>query len=277
MRRIGCSTWCCLDRPLPEAFGLIVELTDTVEIFADAAHDILDYGECLSPCRGISLSVHAPTADINLASTREPVRMASVALVSAVCERAGDLGASAVVVHPGISPWPGQEEVSRSALSRSLDDLARVQEEVGVRVAVENMGSWEMCHFRDTGLLPEIAGRGLSFCLDVGHAHLNNVLDRFLSLATPCIVHLHDNCGSTDDHLPPGRGSMDYPSLLGRLPAGVPWILEVPDIGMVEQGLAYVEMHTPFRRGGDRGQGDPPLPARGGRRAVPEGEDLWRR
>lgn len=254
MRRIGCSTWCCLDRPLPEALGVITELTGTIEIFADAAHDILNGGEDLSPDSGISISIHAPTADINLASIREPVRQASVALVSAVCERAGELGATVVVVHPGISPWPGQEDASRSALLCSFDDLAGVQEEYGVRVAVENMGSWEMCHFRDTGLLPEIAGSDLSFCLDVGHAHLNNVLDMFLSLGSPCLVHVHDNCGSSDDHLPPGMGSMDYPSLLERLPGDVPWILEVPDLGLVEAGLAYLEMHTTALSGRGAGQ-----------------------
>jgi len=237
MREPGCSTWCFFDRGLPAAIEELCARTNTIEIFADAAHDILGRNPLPVPDDDITLSVHAPTADINIASCRETVRNASIGLIAGVCQRAAEMGASHVVVHPGFSPWPEQEQDSFSALLRSLDDLARIQEQTGMDVAVENMGSWEMCHFRDPGLLPELSGRGLSFCLDVGHAFLNGVLDDFLSRGSPCAVHIHDNRGKTDDHLAPGMGSIDFPWIFRHLSRGIPWILEVTDRTMVDRGL----------------------------------------
>lgn len=242
MRAPGCSTWCCIGRPLPDAIERLSLHTDRIEIFADAAHDLLGDATLPKP-KSLSFSVHAPTADINIASTREGVRRASIAILSQVCRRAAEIDASPVVVHPGLFPWPGQREESSAALLRSLDELADIQDETGVAVAIENMGGWEMCHFRDPSLLPELRERGLSFCLDVGHAHLNGVLADFLACGSPCAVHLHDNGGISDDHLPPGAGSIDFAALLPHLSPDIPWILEVPDISLVEPGLAFLREH----------------------------------
>lgn len=242
MRAPGCSTWCCIGSPLPDAIEKLSLHTDRIEIFADAAHDLL--GDATLPGRGtLSFSVHAPTADINIASTREAVRRASISILSQVCWRATEIDASPVVVHPGLFPWPGQKEESFAALLRSLDELADLQDDTGVVVAIENMGGWEMCHFRDPSLLPELREKGLSFCLDIGHAHVNGVLDDFLACGSPSAVHLHDNGGISDDHLPPGAGSINFPALLPHLSPDIPWILEVPDISLVEPGLAFLREH----------------------------------
>ncbi|MDH7510685.1 MAG: sugar phosphate isomerase/epimerase family protein [Methanolinea sp.] len=237
MREPGCSTWCFFDRSLTGAIEELSSRTNTIEIFADAAHDILCRKPLPVPDEGIFLSVHAPTADINLASCRETVRNASVEIIAGVCQKAAEMGASHVVVHPGFCPWREQEKESFSALLRSLDDLVRIQEQTGMTVAVENMGSWEMCHFRDPGLLPELSGRGLSFCLDVGHAFLNGVLDDFLSRGSPCAVHIHDNRGRNDDHLPPGMGNIDFTRVFWQLSREIPWILEIADRADVDRGL----------------------------------------
>lgn len=224
--RVSLSTWCLLDRPLGEALELLAARVKEVEILSDAAHDLLLENGAYHPYN-LRYTVHAPVTDLNIASCRPLMREVSLGILEEVCRAASGIDASCVVVHPGFSPWKELRGKSLECLLDSLERLARMQEEHGVRIAVENMGSWEVCHFRDTALLPAIRDLGLGFCLDIGHAHLNGMLEEFLRVGDPDHVHIHDNHGTNDDHLAPGEGGIDFPRVAESLPAGVPWIAEV--------------------------------------------------
>jgi sugar phosphate isomerase/epimerase len=50
---------------------------------------------------------------------------------------------------------------------------------------------------------------GVGFALDVGHAHLNHCLPAFLEHPIQHI-HLHDNDGKEDTHMPVGTGTIDF-------------------------------------------------------------------
>lgn len=239
MPELGCSTWCLMDQGLARVLETLSARTHTVEILSDATHDLLLGSEVCSSF-DLLYTVHAPTTDINIASCREPIRRSSLDLIREVCREAVGIGARCVVVHPGFSPWLELRDPSFLALSRSLQDLASIQEEYGVPVAVENMGSWEVCHFRDPSFLPVLSEAGLSFCLDVGHAFLNGVLEEFLALGRPYHVHLHDNDGSGDSHLAPGKGSIDYPRLIPLIPRNASWIVEVPTLDAYEESVRFM-------------------------------------
>ena len=109
--------------------------------------------------------------------------------------------------------------VAERALNRSLSDLATIQQDVNVRLALENMGAWDICFFREPGFLARLADGGLGFALDVGHAHVNGNLGPFLEEGGAIHVHLHDNCGNRDDHLACGEGSIDFRRVLQVLPS----------------------------------------------------------
>jgi sugar phosphate isomerase/epimerase len=153
---------------------------------------------------------------------------------------AAEIGAGCVVVHPGFSPWVGLLDRSYLALRQSLNDLAAIQGEYGVPIAVENMGSWEVCHFRDPSFLPALHESGLSFCLDFGHANLNGVLDEFLAVGEPLHVHLHDNDGSGDAHRALGNGSIDYPRVLSLLPRTASRIIEVQMLEAYDESVRFM-------------------------------------
>jgi len=136
-----------------------------------------------TPCREypFSYSVHAPCSDVNIAAVNERMRSASVSVLGDVLAASARIGAEHLVVHPGYSPYEQVQDRFYASLLRSLDDLARLQEEHGVRICIENMGGWQCCHFRTPALLPELAVRVLGCTFDCDHARLNGNLEEFLA------------------------------------------------------------------------------------------------
>ena len=233
------STFCRMDYPLKTALAALSERTTHVEILADGLHDILaDTGPCCE--YPFSYSVHAPTSDINIASVYERMRQASVAVLDDTMAACARIGADHLVVHPGYAPYEQVRGRSHAALLRSLDDLARLQEEHGVRACVENMGMWECCHFRGPKFISELAARGLGCTLDVGHAQLNGNLAAFLAVGGFCHVHLHDNCGTNDDHAACGDGDIDFPSVMQQLPDNADLVIETKELDAVDRSRSYL-------------------------------------
>ncbi|EJG06456.1 Xylose isomerase domain-containing protein TIM barrel [Methanofollis liminatans DSM 4140] len=239
MRAIGVSTYCMMHRPLGDALETLSQETGLIEILSDSLHSLFLYAEV---CASFDLryTVHAPTTDLNIALEHERMRRASIQVVEdlvGVCDR---IGASVLVVHPGVCMDPHLMTASERALRRSLDDLSRLQEACAVTIAIENMGSWPCCHFRDTSLLPVLDDLGLGFVLDIGHAHLNGNLEAFLRAGSPVHLHLHDNGGALDEHAACGTGTIDFSAVLDSVSPRTTAVIEVQDLGAVRPSLAYM-------------------------------------
>lgn len=229
-----------MDRTLEEALGLIAGRTGRAEILSDGLHSLFRSEEV---CRSFDLryTVHAPVADINIASENEHLRRATVRVLGELAEVCDRIGAERLVVHPG-HVW-GEEmwSAAERALDRSLDDLAAVQQEVNVRFAVENMGAWEICFFRSPEFLDRLADRNLGFVLDVGHAHVNGNLESFLERGGAIHVHLHDNCGERDDHQACGAGNIDLRRVMAALPPEATKVVEPNSFQDYERSLEHLE------------------------------------
>lgn len=240
MKEMGCSTYCLTGLPLMDALTEIRAWTGTIEILSDGNHDLFtSYEACFS--FDTQYSVHAPCSEVNLGSVYEKVRSSGIAVIRDLCTICDEIGAKTLVVHPGMSSWETTRERSFQALLRSLDDLSLVQEEHCVRIGVENMGGWDCCHFRYPDFLGELAGRGLGFVLDVGHAHLNGVLRSFLENGLPGHVHIHDNDGTGDSHAACGTGTIDFSMVMERLPDEACRIIEVREPGAFEVSRTFLE------------------------------------
>lgn len=238
-RPLYISTFCCIGYPLDRALDTLATRTSHVEILSDGLHDLLSDS---TPCSEypLSYSVHAPCSEINIAATSERMRSTSVMVLGDVLAASARIGAGHLVVHPGYAPYEQVRDRSFSSLLRSLDDLASLQEEHGVRVCIENMGGWECCHFRTPAFLPELSIRGLGFTLDCGHARLNGNLDAFLDTGGYCHVHLHDNGGSEDDHAACGDGTIDFPGLVQRLPLQATLVVETRELAAADRSTGYL-------------------------------------
>ena len=166
-----------------------------------------------------SVHAEAPTGFV-LGHTPEE---AAGYLVNAV-EVCHAVGAQVVVVHAPIllGLTLGDLPDIRLLLAQDLVALspgvARAAE-LGVELALENgraLAHWVYI----LSLLERIDQPHVGACVDSGHANLGDLgAPRAIRMAGPRLhtLHLHDNYGEVDDHLPPGRGTIDWADLFAAL------------------------------------------------------------
>ncbi|MDA2917617.1 sugar phosphate isomerase/epimerase, partial [Nitrospinae bacterium AH_259_B05_G02_I21] len=54
-------------------------------------------------------------------------------------------------------------------------------------------------------------------------------------------IHLHDNGGRSDEHLPLGKGTIEQAAVQRCFEAGVPVILEMNALADIDASIAYLE------------------------------------
>ena len=134
------------------------------------------------------------------------------------------IGANALILHPsslgleGPSPHPDFPGIKR---------LASLAREKSVRLVLENTPNtmWTLDLVLDEiGDDPEKTNLGI--CIDVGHAYISqdagrepirNYIERYRGQLVH--LHLHDNFGDDDAHLPLREGSIDWQNLADTLKA----------------------------------------------------------
>jgi sugar phosphate isomerase/epimerase len=204
-------------------------MADGEEWQAPCSHDVVKFRRALEEFDFERVTIHTPSRQTNLASCDESIRRRSVARIAEAIRFGGDLDVKEAIVHPSGRPHPGEPPYSSITLGtatehayRSIEELVRVAETVGVRIALENL-SMEGRGFRPLKTMQElrafIAGfshERVGLCLDVGHACISGLdpaeqarvgSDRL------CALHIQDVDGIHDSHWIPGQGVIDWTSL----------------------------------------------------------------
>lgn len=240
----GVSTYCLHHEPLSFALERLAPITDCVEVMDDGLH----YLESAEPLESYSYRyfIHAPSRGVNIASLLEPIRRASVEVLTQTFAVAAEVGAG-VVIHPGYYAWVEEREQAVERFRRSLSELTRAAEDLSITFFVENMGNWEYFFLRTCDDLPLIDGIGLA--LDVGHANLNGCLDCFLTHPV-AHFHLHDNKGIEDTHSPVGDGTIDFSAVMEAVRrSGATPIVEVETFEGVTASISALEAIDAAGRG----------------------------
>ncbi len=223
----------------PETIGALRESGVGPEIYFSAA--VLDalpleeaeaQAETLREAGIRSVTFHAPFRDLWPGAQDEEARRLSVRRVSQALALAPVFRPAGVVVHGGYFGWLFDfrpEEWLESA-RRSFGELAEVAEKAGTTLFVENVFDEDPGHL--LRLREAVGSPRLRFCLDPGHAALSSgvPLHRWAEAFGKEIglMHVHDNRGQRDDHLPVGEGTLNYRGvLLAALDAGARPILTV--------------------------------------------------
>ncbi len=168
-------------------------------------------------------SVHAPFGpQLSIGSADEGLRRHALAAHEVVMRAAARMGARVVVVHPGYEVG-GEEDLRRcqDTVRASLERLLPLAEQLDLRLAVENMLPAHTLS-RHEDLLECVARVDhprVGICLDTGHAHVVDSVERAIEVFGALIihVHLHDNDGTADQHLLPPRGTIGWNGFLAQL------------------------------------------------------------
>ncbi len=210
-------------RPLePELERIAAEGHSFVDLTLEPPHgwpvDVAAVGERLS---ALGLGVVGHTAHyLPLASPFEAIRAAAVRELVAAVEAFAALGARWVNVHPDRGPRLVPDADSRARCADSVAQAAQAAAPLGLGVMVENLSPPMSSPEWLAPLLDAAPGIGLH--LDVGHAHIRGanvgaLLDAFGDRLAH--VHVHDNSGYRDEHLPLGAGKADWPDVARRIRA----------------------------------------------------------
>lgn len=211
----GVSTHCLSDKSLETALLLLSDITSIVEIMDDGLH-YLNSPEILESFT-FTYYMHAPSRSVNIASHLEPIRKASVEVISHCISIASEVSARGVVVHPGYFSWLSEKDVGIFQLQKSLIELKKISEDCSTPFFIENMPKWDYFFLQTPDDLPLIAD--IPFALDVGHANINGCLDEFLKTDVSHF-HIHDNDGLSDSHLAIGDGNIDFAQVYEKISEG---------------------------------------------------------
>lgn len=173
----------------------------------------------------MQLVCHLPTF-VSLADLTDGIRQASLAEVLKALETAASLAAEKVVAHPAVISGMGAlvPELSRQYAFESLAAIASRAADLKICLCLENMFprsrfGVEVDDFKDIfNRFPT-----LKLTLDTGHAHIGSPrgkrVIRYIEAFADRIGHIHvsDNFGKEDNHLPIGAGVIDFPKVMKAL------------------------------------------------------------
>jgi sugar phosphate isomerase/epimerase len=220
--KVGVSMLYCLG----ESFNRMVKRLGTlgtsyIEILDDGLHELdkrrIAMLKEAAKSFDLQYSLHAPFADINIASPSKAILNASMKRLKQSMAFANTMDAKMWVFHPGaktgISPfYPGSDWKQNI---QSVMELSQIAEDCGLNIALENLPAKyyflmstpeEFVRFYRETDLP------VGITMDLGHANLEGHMQSFFDRLADKIMHIHasDNDGSDDQHLGIGEGKIDY-------------------------------------------------------------------
>lgn len=198
---------------------------------------------------GMAASLHGAFIDVNPASGDPDFRELSRRRCRESCEIASALGAGNLVFHSSAFPFlrGAYLENWAAGCASFYEELA---ERYPVRIFIENAQDLDPIPLRK--LMERLGSDSVSVCLDIGHIHYSRapVSQWFEELGDWVgYLHLSDNMGQFDDHLPLGKGSIDWElvnQLWKSLGRDIPITLETGGLQSTQESLSFLRRNGYF-------------------------------
>lgn len=205
-----------LEQQLQPEFGLLAQDLDQLR-----PERVASVADTLRRAQ-LSVTVHAPFMDLNPGAGDPLIAAATRKRLLQTLEAAARLGARLVVIHPGYDDWRYNHSPQlwlEQAVPR-FSELAEFASQNDLRLAVENI--FEVKPDSLCSLVKQVDHPALGHCFDIGHWQLFGgqfpQADWLAALGERLFhLHLHDNHGTADDHLPLGEGGIDFGPLATHL------------------------------------------------------------
>jgi sugar phosphate isomerase/epimerase len=166
---------------------------------------------------GRPCTIHGPFMDLSPGGVDRKVKEVTLDRFSRTIELASQFRPKAIVFHAGYEKWKFDGDVGlwfESSL-RTWKPLIEEAKQRRLTIAIENV--FEENPDPLLMLLKEIDSSHFQFCFDTGHHHVfsKSPLPLWMERLGEYLVevHLHDNHGEMDEHLPVGEGGFDFKGL----------------------------------------------------------------
>ncbi|OED29508.1 sugar phosphate isomerase/epimerase family protein [Methanosphaera sp. WGK6] len=175
--------------------------------------------------KDLTLYMHAPSIDLNLASVNKGIRQESIRQTCQALKLAEKIGVNTLTIHPGII-GRNDDRIRKYIIEHTIESIKTCQEymnnnSIKTKLAIENMPN----RFRFIGSrLEELEyiqkNTDCYITIDTGHANTSPDCREFFKLKNIEYYHLHDNNGKNDSHLALGDGNLDL-NLLKKVENGI--------------------------------------------------------
>jgi sugar phosphate isomerase/epimerase len=252
--KIGLSTLFCLGEPFKKMTQRILKADTTyIEIVDEGFHTLnkrrVQVLNELAASYALKYTVHAPFADINIASPSKPLLNTMLKRLKKSILYAGALNSQVWVFHPGLKTgismfYPGKEW-TRNLKTASL--LFKFASAHSVEAAIENVPEpfpFIMKSTEDFKRFYNEVNENIGLVLDIGHANINKQTELFLTTFADKIVHMHahDNYGKSDRHLGIGYGNVNWEKTAASIKkVAYRGIVVVESVEHVEQSISRLE------------------------------------
>jgi sugar phosphate isomerase/epimerase len=165
-----------------------------------------------------SATFHAPFEDLWPGARDEEARKLAVRRLRQAIELAPVFRPRGIVIHGGYHGWNYDFDSNRwfEPARRTFEEVLDAAEAVGVDLYLENVFDESPAHL--LRMKEAIGSKRLGFCFDAGHATLFSDLPvhKWVEAFGPDLreLHIHDNLGRRDDHLPVGEGAINFRGIL---------------------------------------------------------------
>jgi sugar phosphate isomerase/epimerase len=223
-----------------------------VEIFCARQHldyrdkaQVADLGHWFRDAELKVHSLHSPmysdnvwgrTGPASIVTITEPVKSKRLDMVDEI-KRAVEVAETVpfryLIQHLGVA-WEEFDERKIDAAFSALEEINLFARQRGVEVLLENTPN-ELSSAERLMMFLNVTHLNLNVCFDVGHAHMRGSIENEYRLLKSRIrsTHVHDNNGTDDSHLFPGKGTIDWVSAMDLLRSAdgqYPLLLELREV-----------------------------------------------
>lgn len=211
---------------------------------------------------GLSYSLHAQYLSGGFNDVNERVRKESLTQAFKAIDLAKKLKAKVVTVHPALEPYGLKLPESLEWEINAYRQIARYAEKRNILVGLENEARtcfWfpdRACQLEKLiETIKQVGSDNFGHTLDIGHANVSgeDYIAAIKKMGHKLFhIHIHDNfgnpqinlekCHRVDPHLPPGKGMIDWHSVIATLKeSGYDDYLELEcESHELENGLKYI-------------------------------------
>jgi sugar phosphate isomerase/epimerase len=212
---------------LPKYLEMILQKKLNLEIyFHHWALQDLDRAQCMETAKlladaGLRITFHAPFMDLRPAALDDKIRQASLDRLKQVFDLTPYFHPLKIVCHPSFDEryYVNCDDLWLENSIKTWTELIALAKDAKTIIALENVYEKDPHILRR--LFDALSSDSICFCLDTGHFNVFSYepLNIWLKELGKYLghLHLHDNHGKADEHLPVGNGTFPFAELFETL------------------------------------------------------------